>query len=57
MNIAFQICMGYKMFIQETVQCKAHRRKQGEGIVTYVEPLSRSNAAMCCLLDEHGVTE
>ncbi len=41
--------------IQEMVQCKAHRRGQGEGIVTYVEPHSRSNAAMCRLLNEHTI--
>ena len=31
---------------------RMHRRKQGDGVVPYVEPLSRSNAALCRLLDE-----
>lgn len=43
------------MFIQEVVQCKAHRKKQGDGVVPYAEPLLRSNAAMRRLLDEHGI--
>ncbi len=41
--------------VQEMVQCKAHRRGQGEGIVTYVEPHSRSNAVSRRLLDEHRI--
>jgi len=36
-------------------QDKAHRRKQGAGVVPYVKPLSRSNAVLRRLLDEHGI--
>ena len=38
-------------------QGKAHRRKQGAGVVPYVKPLSRSNAVLRRLLDEHTVAE
>ena len=38
-------------------QDKAHRRKQGAGVVPYVKPLSRSNAVLRRLLDEHGVRD
>ena len=31
-------------------QSEAYRRKQGEGVVTYVKPLSRNNKAMRRLL-------
>ncbi len=55
MSIASSMCVGYKMFIQEVVQCKAHRKKQGDGVVPCAEPLLRSNAAMRRLLNEHGV--
>ena len=34
---------------------KAHRRKQGEGVVFYVEPLSRSNAVTGRIFD--GMSE
>jgi len=38
-------------------QDKAHRRKQGAGVVPYVKPLSRSNAVLRRLLDEHSIRD
>ncbi len=35
------------------MQDKAHRKKQGAGVVTYAKPLLRNNAVLRILYDQH----
>ena len=59
LNIAsaclWDVWCGYRSV--EISQDKAHHRKQGAGVVTYIKPLSRSNAILRRLLNEHGIRD